>query len=320
MNCILAGEMSRAIILCPLYNDEDSFSVFAAAVEKEVASIPNYEFSFLIVNDGSDDLKLSTRLPLTVLHLHRNIGHQKAIAIGLAYAQQNMSFDTIIVMDGDGEDRPEDIAALLGNRNSSTQIVVARRASRQEGRSFRLFYHCYKWMFLLLTGKRIAFGNFMSIPRKYADKLVHYSEIWNHLAGAVIKSKFPYTAIDSHRGKRYAGNSRMNFTSLLLHGLGAIGVFIEIIASRLMVFSFLMIIVALAAILVIVYLKLFTTRAIPGWATTAVSSMLIVILQSFLLSLFTIFLYLSAQGQRKFIPAIHYQDYLRSVETIPHEL
>ena len=97
-----------------------------------------------------------------------------------------------------------------------------------------------------------------------------------------------------------------------------IGVFIEVIASRLLLFSFFLIAISIIAIAVILFIKIFTDKAVPGWATSALSSMLIVLLQSFLLSLFTIFLFLSAQGQRKFIPALHYQDYVRSVETFAH--
>ena len=110
----------------------------------------------------------------------------------------------------------------------------------------------------------------------------------------------------------------MNFSALLLHGLGAIGVFIELIASRLLILSLIMILLSLMAIVVILCIKAFTTKAIPGWATTALSSTLIVLLQSFLLSLFTIFLYLSFQGQRKFIPAHHFMDYVRAIENGKH--
>jgi hypothetical protein len=257
---------------------------------------------------------LKTNLPLTILNLHRNLGHQKAIAIGMAYAHHHLKFDQLLVMDGDGEDRPEDIPALIHASTDSEKIIVGKRTSRQENRSFRSFYLVYKILFRILTGKEISFGNFMLIPLNASANLVHYSEIWNNLAGAVIKSNIPFTAVNTHKGKRYAGSSHMNFTSLLLHGLGAIGVFIEIIASRLMMFSLVMILISFIAIIIIILVKLFTDLAIPGWATGAVTSMLIVLLQSFLLSLFTLFLYLSSQGQRKFIPALHYQDYLQSAE------
>jgi hypothetical protein len=174
----------------------------------------------------------------------------------------------------------------------------------------------YKLFFRVLTGQRIAFGNFMVMPKPVLDKAVFYSEIWSHIAGGLLKAGLPYTAIETHRGKRYAGKSKMNFTSLLLHGLGAIAVFMEVIATRLLIFSLLLIGLSLTAILVLVGIKTFSDYAIPGWTSTVVSAMLIVLLQSFLLSLFTIFLYLSSQSQRKFIPAHHYKDYTGAIETI----
>ena len=307
--------MQQTIILCPLYNDEASFNIFATAVNEEVKHIENHQFSFLVVDDATGNIQLTSQLPLTIIHLQRNLGHQKAISIGLSYAHHHLTFDQIIIMDCDGEDQPKDIRSLISASPERDKIIVAKRASRQEGQGFRIFYLAYKFLFRLLTGKQISFGNFMLLPKKDVNKIVHYSEIWNHLAGAIVKSKIPFRIINTHRGKRYEGSSNMNFTSLLLHGLGAIGVFIDIIASRLLIFSLVMILVSLLAIAVIISIKLFTDKAIPGWATTAVSSMLIVLLQSFLLSLFTIFLYLSFQGQRRFIPALHYMDYVQSVET-----
>jgi hypothetical protein len=311
--------MQHTIILCPLYNDEISFNIFAAEIEKQLNEISDEKFSFLIVNDGTHELKLQSKLPIIIIHLNRNIGHQKAIALGLAYAHHHLTFNQIIVMDCDGEDKPEDVVVLLDKARTDSRIIVAKRIRRQEGTTFQFFYRIYKLMFFILTGKRISFGNFMLLPKKAGDKIVHYSEIWNHLAGTIIKSKIPCISIETHRGKRYEGNSKMNFTDLLLHGLGAIGVFIEIIASRLLIFSLLMIAISVIAILIILFIKLFTVRAIPGWATTALSSMLIVLLQSFLLSLFTIFLYLSFQSQRKFIPALHFMDYVQSVEILSNE-
>jgi polyisoprenyl-phosphate glycosyltransferase len=304
--------MQQIIILTPLYNDEESFNIFAAKIESLTLG-ENYALSLLIINDGTTNLQLKTNIPYSIIHLHRNIGHQKAIAIGLAYAHNNLSFDKIIVTDCDGEDNPEDIIALL-KLSEKSEIVVAKRGTRNEGWSFKLFYNLYKTIFLILTGKQISFGNFMLLSKKAAGTIVYYSEVWNHLAGTIIKSKLEYSYIRAHRGQRYAGKSKMNFSSLLLHGLGAVGVFIEIIAGRLLVFSMLMIALSIIAMLVILSIKLFTANAIPGWATTTLSSMLIVLLQGFLLSLFTIFLYLSMQSQRKFIPALHYNDYVRAIE------
>ncbi|HMG67630.1 MAG TPA: glycosyltransferase [Chitinophagaceae bacterium] len=310
--------MSHTIILFPFFNDEVSLNLVLNDLEKLLLN-QNEGFSVLIVNDGTPSFSLKTKFPYRIIHLQRNIGHQKAIAIGLAYAHEQLSFDQVLVMDCDGEDRPEDAFQLLQKENAGSEIVVARRSTRQESKRFRFFYRIYKLMFLVLTGKKITFGNFMLLPRRVVDTLVYHTEIWNHLAGAVLKSKITYSVIDSHRGKRRDGVSKMSFTSLLLHGLGAIGVFIEIVASRLLLFSLFLIALSVVAILVIFSIRFFTNEAIPGWATTAVSSMLIILLQSFLLSLFIIFLYLSLKTQRQFIPANHYKDYVRSVEISKNE-
>jgi polyisoprenyl-phosphate glycosyltransferase len=310
----------QIVILIPVFNDNESLNKLLINLENSLQEFTDYNFSLVIVNDGSAEsitMKPGGRFSGKVVHLQRNIGHQKAIAVGLAYIKESLSCDKVLIMDSDGEDRPEDAINLLKASASQTdKIIFARRKSRQESTGFRFFYRVYKSVFRILTGKKIAFGNFMVMPKSLLDKAVYYSEIWNHLAGGILKAALPYSSIETHRGKRYAGQSKMNFTSLLIHGLGAIAVFIEVIASRLLIFSLILIGISLFAILGVVGIKTFTHLAIPGWTSTVVSAMLIVLLQSFLLSLFTIFLYLSSQSQRKFIPAHHYKDYTGSVGTI----
>jgi len=309
--------MQQIIILCPLYNDEACFNLFAAQLAEQVKPLTDHQFTLLVVNDGSlKKPSLKSGLPIKLIHLHRNLGHQKAVAIGLSYAHHHLSFDKIIIMDADGEDKPKDVNLLLQAAGETQQIVVAHRTSRQDNKRFKGFYFIYKFLFRLLTGQKISFGNFMLLPKEDVSRLVYTNEIWNHLAGAIIKTRISYTLVPTHRGRRYTGESKMNFTSLLLHGLGAIGVFIDIIATRLLIFSIVMIGISVLAIVAIVAVRFFTNAAIPGWATTAFSSMLIVLLQSCLLSLFTIFLYLSSQSQRQFIPANHYKDYMASVEEL----
>lgn len=306
--------MSKILVLSPLYNDENAFNIHAKKIESEVSGFSD-EISFLVINDGSNEKpKLASKLPLTIVHLHRNIGHQKAISVGLAYAYHHLEFDKILIMDCDGEDRTEDFTNLIKASNNYQSIIFARRVTRQESRNFKLSYAVYKILFRLLTGKTISFGNFMLIPKSIVEKIIYYSEIWSHLAGGILKSNTPFITISTHRGKRYTGFSKMNYTKLLLHGLGAIGVFIDIVATRLLVFSIIMIIVSIMAIIATFAIKILTKLAIPGWASMAASSLLIILLQSFLLSLFTIFLYLSSQAQRKFIPAYHYNEFVQKVE------
>jgi len=308
------------IILIPVYNDETSLNILLAELSKNLVLPAGATYKVLVVDDGSTEklsIKTPATLPVTILHLQRNIGHQKAIAIGLAYIKENIACDKVLVMDSDGEDRPEDAAALLAaSGEQQGRIIFAKRSSRKEGQGFRFFYRLYKLAFRVLTGKKIAFGNFLVMPVPVLEKAVHYSEIWNHVAGGLIRSGLPYTSIATHRGKRYSGQSKMNFHSLLMHGLGAIAVFIEVIASRLLIFSLILIGISLLTILLLVGIRAFTDLAIPGWTSTVASAMLIILLQSFLLSLFTIFLYLSSQSQRKFIPAHHYKEYTGSAETI----
>lgn len=310
----------QVVILIPVYNDAASLNQLLDQLSVSLQDIAATKFSVLVVDDGSTEnleIKASHFFSIQILHLQRNIGHQKAIAIGMAYSRENLEFDKILVMDGDGEDKPEDAALLLKSAiTEKDKIIFAKRQSRQEGQSFRFFYRVYKLMFRILTGKKIAFGNFMVVPQSLVNKAVYYSEIWNHVAGGILKTGLPYTSIPVARGKRFAGKSKMNFHSLLMHGLGAIAVFIDVIASRLLLFSLVLIGISLITILALIGIKTFTDRAIPGWTSTVASAMLIILLQSFLLSLFTIFLYLSSQSQRKFIPAHHYKDYTGSAESI----
>lgn len=310
----------QVVILTPVFNDGESLNILLHELAVSLKVFGDSKFSVLVVDDGSSDnlnIKAPSPFSLQILHLQRNIGHQKAIAIGLAYIKENLPCDKVLVMDSDGEDRPEDAVALLHkSANNGDKIIFAHRKSRQEGKGFRFFYRLYKFAFRILTGEKIAFGNFLLLPKTQLDKAVYYSEIWNHIAGGIIKTGLHYTSIHTDRGKRYAGKSKMNFHSLLIHGLGAIAVFVEIIASRLLIFSLVLIGISLLAILALVGIRSFTDLAIPGWTSTVVSAMLIILLQSFLLSLFTIFLYLSSQSQRKFIPARHYKDYTGTVETI----
>lgn len=307
-------------ILIPVYNDTEAANRLLDALSSMLKDVTRYKVRVLLVNDGSAERPAiipRENMAIQLLHLVRNTGHQKAIAIGLAFIKENIPSDQVLVMDCDGEDRPEDALVLLEQAEKNPgHIVFARRKSRKEGLRFRGYYRIYKTVFRLLTGKKISFGNFLVLPAPLLNKLVYYSEIWNHLAGAILKSGLPYIPIDTHRGQRYAGVSKMNFTSLLLHGLGAVGVFIEIIASRLLLFSLALIGLSLLVILGLLGIKYFTHKAIPGWTSTVTSAMLIILLQSFLLSLFTIFLYLSSQSQRKFIPATHYRDYTGDTEII----
>ncbi|MFT3681419.1 MAG: glycosyltransferase [Ferruginibacter sp.] len=312
--------MPEAItILVPVYNDEESLQMIFQDINKLDAAILK-NISIVVVNDCSASFsiqKLNDSNKITVIHLSRNLGHQKAIAIGLSYIKEHFNGSRVIVMDSDGEDRVQDIPLLLAaNAKEPGTVFFAARKRRTNGIAFKLFYYLYKLSFYLFTGKKISFGNYSILSYPTLCRAVYYSEIWNNYPGGIMKSGLPYKALPTDRGNRYAGKSKMNFTSLLLHGFGAISVFLEIIITRIAIISFLLILLSAVSIAGILVIKTTTAMAIPGWASTIGTSMVIILLISFIISLIAIFIYLSTQSQRKFIPALHYRDYILQTETI----
>jgi hypothetical protein len=284
------------------------------------ASIQN-RLAFLIVDDCSainyDTLPTGVGKSLSILRLFRNVGHQKAIALGIAYLADQPDQYPTIVMDSDGEDRPEDIVQLVERGiEKPGHVVFAHRAKRHESLMFRTFYIVYKSVFQLLTGKVITFGNFSLVPAGQLRKLAHVSEIWNNYPGGVIRSRLPYTAIPLERGRRLAGESKMNFVSLVLHGLSAVSVLIDTTAMRLVLFCMMMLVVSIFGISIVLFLKFFTNTSTPGWTSNLIFSFLIVILQAFLISLLLVFMVLSYRTQIQFIPAKQFGDFVERVERV----
>lgn len=311
----------RIHVVIPLFNDWPAVALLLERIRAVTEPILLSRLAFLIVDDCSavnyDTLPSGIGQSLSILRLYRNVGHQKAIALGLAYLADQPDQYPVIVMDSDGEDRPEDIPHLVQRGfEKPGHVVFAHRAKRQESLVFRLFYAIYKSMFRLLTGKVITFGNFSFVPAAQLRKLAHISEIWNNYPGGVIRSRLPYTAVPLERGRRLAGESKMNFVSLVLHGLSAVSVLIETTAVRLVLFCVIMVVASVFSIGLLFYLKFFTNTSIPGWTSYLVVSFLIVILQAFLISLLLVFIVLSYRTQPQFIPARQFHDFVDKLEKV----
>lgn len=306
-----------AIILIPIYNDWQSLQELLNDFGREQRFSAD-QITFVIVDDGSPEKpKQELHLPSSgkTLHLHSNLGHQKAIAVGLAYIRENHPESDVLVMDGDGQDTAADALKLLELRkNFQNTILVARRTKRSESPAFRFFYWLFKGIFRLLTGKSLMFGNFSVIPSSHLGMLVFKNELWSHYAATILKSGLPIELIPLPRAARNGGKSKMSFNKLLLHGMGAFLVFIDSISVKLSYFSVIMVFLSLLMAAIILAVKLFTHLAIPGWASTILSSALLLFMQSFLLGFFTLFLYLTAQSQKRFIPALHFADYISNAE------
>lgn len=304
-------------VVIPVFNDWESCHLLVEAIQ-EKSSPDFYErLAFCWVNDGSYD-----EPPVSLLRkgksdffvdLTRNVGHQKAIALGIAYVSGAFSGTSILVMDADGEDQPAHLEILANAGLKEDRIIFARRTKRHEGFLFRFFYEIYKFVFRMLTGKKIAFGNFSYIPGRLTVRVAHVSEIWNHFSGGIIKSRIPYSSIPLERGWRLAGQSKMNFTSLVLHGLSAVAVHADTMAVRLMLFCIGLVVLSLVNIVGVAFLKFFTIFTSPGWATTVVTGFSSLIMQSFLISLLLLFVVLMYRTQKLFIPAKDYSDYISRI-------
>ena len=174
-----------------------------------------------------------TKNSIKILNLKINVGHQRAIAVGLQYVfNEVVEYDFLVVLDSDGEDKPEDIPSLIekAKKQNNKKIIFTQRNKRQESSLFKTGYFFYKYLFCFLTGQKINFGNFSVIPKKLLGQVVCQQNIWNHYSGCIIQSKIPFDKILLDRGKRYKGTSKMNFNSLILHGLSSISVYFDFLS------------------------------------------------------------------------------------------
>lgn len=257
-----------------------------------------------------------------ILELRRNLGHQRAIAIGLAYVHANEPCQAVLIMDGDGEDDPRDVPRLIERyrQEQGRRIIFARRCQRSESLQFRLGYVFYKLMHRLLTGREISVGNFSILPFEAVDRLVAVNELWNHYASAVFKARLAHDSIPTNRAPRLAGQPRMNFVSLIIHGLSSIAAYGDIVGVRLLLASFAVICVVLVGMAVVVGIKVGLAPegvfAIPGWATNAFGLLLIVLVQAFFGSVMFIYITLNSRQGAHFLPVRDYSYFVLKTRRI----
>jgi glycosyltransferase involved in cell wall biosynthesis len=259
---------------------------------------------------------------IRVVQLRRNVGHQRAIAIGLGYASTNVRCDALVVMDADGEDTPEGaLAMLLAFRASGGEkAIFAERVRRSESLQFKMFYKLYRLVHLILTGIKVRVGNFSVLPFRYLSTLAVLSELWNHYAAAIFNSKLPYSMFPVPRGTRIDGASQMNFIALVAHGLSAISVFGDRVGVRMLIGSLGGAALAFVGILVAVSVRLFSSLAIPGWATYAIGTLIVILMQMITIAASFTFFMLSNRMNLGFIPMRDYPLFVASImEVYPHE-
>lgn len=313
-------------VLTPIYNDWAALETLTKALDCELAS-NRRSAEMLIVDDGSHvqpnvgdkQLELAAITAIEILHLRRNLGHQRAIAIGLAYLEANSTSDAVVVMDGDGEDRPEDIRQLLERLEAEggQRVVFAERRRRSEGRLFAALYWLYRVTHWLLTGERVRVGNFSVIPRALLRRLVGVSDLWNHYAAAVFHARLPYVTVPTTRGIRYAGRSQMNFVALVTHGLSAMSVFGDRIGVRLLIVT-----CAVTMSVVAFYIGLAVWHVAAGeqfadWVLYGGAALLLLIFLLLATSLAFVFIILAGRNNPGFLPFREFAHYISHSTSIP---
>lgn len=311
----------RLINLIPVYEDWSALRVLLEKIDKELVN-SEHEVSVLIVDDASvtpppEDLleKRQVIAGIRIVRLKVNLGHQRAIAIGLSYAQANLPQGTVVILDADGEDRPEDISRLFQRsvETGGRHVVFAERAIRSESLLFRVFYWLYRFLFRVSTGRRIRFGNFSLIPPSLLRRIVALPDVWNNYAAALVKARLPLQMVACSRAPRLMGKSKMGLIGLILHGLSAISVHSEVFGARALIASSGVMFAALVLGSIATVIRLTTDLAIPGWATYAVGLSIIVVLQGVTLTVFFVFLILHSRNSTPFVPGRDYEYFIEEV-------
>ena len=234
--------MNKIKILIPVYNDWQSVVKLINNINSEVSTLDN-EFSVIIVNDASTEDKLELSVDLNnlksfqIINMNENKGHARCNATGLKYINEKEDFDYIIPMDGDGEDRPEELSLLIEKiKDFPDTVITANRVKRSEGFIFKFCYLAHKYLTLIFTGKIIKYGNYSCLPKSAVNKMVNEPATWSSFSGSLAKIVKDRKSIPSERGTRYFGPSKMSFVNLLKHSLSIIAVFKITLLIRSIIF------------------------------------------------------------------------------------
>jgi glycosyltransferase involved in cell wall biosynthesis len=315
----------RIVILIPMFNDWDAADLLLGDLDRALADSP-MAAEVLFIDDGSSlpmpktfaHRQFMALQTIDILRLRRNLGHQRAIAVGLVYVYENIPGNAVVVMDADGEDRPADIRALVEKFNQEHQlsVIFAARSKRLEGPLFRFLYQVYRLVHRLLTGDPVRVGNFSIVPFASLEQLVVVPEIWNHYAAAVIRSRLRFQSIPIERGKRTAGNSKMSFIALLLHGLSAFFVYGDIVGARLLVVIALALLLEVVAVAVGMGVRFTASPSILNLSLYLAAIFGIILLQAIPITLILVFTVIGSRSNIGFLPIRDCPYFVSKVERV----
>ncbi len=247
----------KYVILIPIYNDRESLKLLVENINSQIKDL-NHEVSLVVINDASSQQIIDTYTNLEnissfeIINMKENRGHARCIASGLKYIYEKKDFDFVIPMDGDGEDRPDEIKNFIQlSEQSGEKSITGERVKRSEGLFFQLCYQFHKFLTLAFTGQSIKFGNFTCLSKSTVKKLLDEKATWNSFSGSLKKIEKDLISIPSTRGKRYFGPSQMSFFNLLKHSLSIISVFRKtvLIRSALFIIFYILLIKSYASVI-----------------------------------------------------------------------
>ena len=234
--------MKKIIILIPIYNDWKSLIKLIEEISENINIFSNFKFECFVINDSSSISQPKLLKPrnfhsLKIMNMKQNKGHARCNAFGIRHVFEKEDFDYLILMDGDGEDRPVEIKnfmeKILNNPNNS---IVAKRIKRSEGIFFKLLYEIHKIITFIFTGKIINFGNYSCLTKKDVKKIFSKASLWSSYSGTLKKFVPNLNTINSTRGLRYFGPSQMSFLKLIIHSFSIVAVFKINVAIRSFLF------------------------------------------------------------------------------------
>lgn len=315
------------VLMLPVYDDWPALALLIGRIDAALAEAER-RVDVLAIDDGSrrragPDLlaeagELRSIRSVSVLGLRRNLGHQRAIAVGLAWLERRGEHGAVVVMDADGEDDPADVPRLLAAcaEHDWHPVVFAERTRRSESPLFISLYHTYRLLHVLLTGRGVRVGNFSVVPRRHLPSLSVTGELWNHYAAAVFRSRLPTRLVPTRRARRLSGQGTMNLTSLVVHGLSALSVWGDVIGVRLFIAASTLIVLATVALIGVVATRLFTDLAVPGWATAAAGLAVVVLLQALTFAALFILTILGGRQAPSFLPRRDHKHYVAGLRRL----
>ena len=254
----------KYVILIPIYNDRESLKLLIENINNEVKGL-NHELSIVIINDASSQQiidnypNIENIQSIEIVNMKENRGHARCIASGLKYVFEKKEFDYVIPMDGDGEDRPEEIKKFIEiSKEVGDKSIVGERVKRSEGIFFKVCYQFHKFLTLTFTGQSIKFGNFTCLSKSTMKMMLNEKATWNSFSGSLKKVEKELVSMPSTRGKRYFGPSQMSYLNLLKHSLSIVSVFRKTVLFRsaLFIIIYILLIKSYASVITLIPLVL----------------------------------------------------------------